>query len=226
MYVVTLRHALQASYSVEHLTWVGSECYLPSKASQAFLWLERHLASILRPGDILAVAVASFKLIQPGLYGGRRGPSPEHRVRLYIRWLKRYQRVALSAKAALLILGDSAKLPSSGSACKPTPFRPNAARACMLNRTQVETSRSLLNQQHDALMKEPGVIVFDPSLLFCGWDTCGALIPGTNKLAYVDRHHWNPAGSLYVSPFLCSFLSEHGVVFEDKATAVAHSLSA
>ena len=55
------------------------------------------------------------------------------------------------------------------------------------------------------------VFVYDLSALLCtaepgGNRRCGALVPGTNTMAYYNLDHLMRAGSMYLWPYLCSFL--------------------
>jgi len=231
MYVLTLRSALQGFYSVRHLAWVNNECYLPVSAYEngrlngfggqirpAQCHQIAQLASLLRPSDILAVMLATFKFLQRDF--SNYTALPQERVRRYVALLKEYRHLSLARNATLLILGDSGYLPVSAKLCMPTPFMPNAPKKCVFDRQEAVGTRSYLRQQLQALAQDPRVLFFDPFPLFCERYTCGALIPGTNTIAYFDENHWNVAGSLYVWPFLCSFLSEKGVF---KHNAILHA---
>ena len=44
--------------------------------------------------------------------------------------------------------------------------------------------------------------------LFCSGGFCGPLIPGTQTMGYADNSHLTRAGSLYMWPFLCTFLRD------------------
>jgi len=170
----------------------------------------------MRPSDILAVTIAGWKMAKdmPGSFRDylkiSRWPQ-EERVRRYVLLLKAYRDIALARNATLLILSDSAWLKVPSGVCKPTPLMPNAGRKCELSQEDMDANRLYFREQLAILARGPGVLFFDPFHLFCGHGKCGALIPGTNKLAYFGRDHWSTAGSLYVWPFLCSFLSKNGL---------------
>lgn len=55
------------------------------------------------------------------------------------------------------------------------------------------------------------VFTFDAFPLFCDGEVCDYKIPGTLTPAYQDSHHLTSAATLYLSPFICSFLRQHGL---------------
>ena len=46
----------------------------------------------------------------------------------------------------------------------------------------------------------------------CTDTTCGAEVPGTHTIAFVDQNHLSTAGSLYLGPFLNCFLHDSGLL--------------
>ena len=46
----------------------------------------------------------------------------------------------------------------------------------------------------------------------CTATTCGATVPGTDTVAYLDTNHLSTAGSLYLAPFLNCYLASEGLL--------------
>ena len=59
------------------------------------------------------------------------------------------------------------------------------------------------------------VTYLPPSWMYdklCTETTCGAEVPGTHTIAFVDQNHLSTAGSLYLGPFLNCFLHDSGLL--------------
>jgi hypothetical protein len=160
----------------------------------------------LQEGDVLAVA-------HYDRWGAEFIPHGELLpIADYVLHLKALQRLATRRGASLLLFGPLVILPVPGPKCVPTSFDPQAFRACeVLQEEEVKTHNTL----NDALTELGGLTrtyLFSYHDLMCDGQLCGAFIPGTNILAYRDQMHLTQAASHYLAPFLCKFLTTHGLM--------------
>lgn len=112
--------------------------------------------------------------------------------------------------ATLLMLGDSPVIPKYGSQCS----TPETAKLCEQPRNQAMRKSRL---ERIAFFTEfapthKNTYYFSANELFCNNTVCGAYVPGTSALAYMDYDHWTSEGSLYVAPFLNCFLVSHNLI--------------
>lgn len=94
-----------------------------------------------------------------------------------------------------------------GPSCVPTTAVPNVDSKCFMSKTEVEREFAPLYQVWADLANSTGTFFFDYYQLFCTGETCSAMIPGTNALAYADSNHLTPAGSYYLWPYMCTAVS-------------------
>jgi len=116
--------------------------------------------------------------------------------------------------ASVLVLGDQTVMKNTGLLCVPSLLNSNAGAKC----ARTWKSGTSLSRKFRAKLRElvdkvvNNAYFFDPRDLFCDDSMCGAMIPGTSTLAIGDQEHLTIEGSVYLWPFLCSFLSKHGLL--------------
>eukprot|EP00931_Biecheleriopsis_adriatica_P019541 TRINITY_DN13288_c0_g1_i4.p1 TRINITY_DN13288_c0_g1~~TRINITY_DN13288_c0_g1_i4.p1 ORF type:complete len:837 (+),score=62.36 TRINITY_DN13288_c0_g1_i4:226-2511(+) len=107
--------------------------------------------------------------------------------------------------AKLLLIGDTPTLRTTVETCSghtsPSP--------CAVPASQNYTRA--YNDIVQNFAKLSGVYHFDTLPLLCHGQVCDFSVPGTSSPARIDSHHLSAAASLYISPFLCSFLQESGL---------------
>merc|ERR1719436_202663 len=101
-------------------------------------------------------------------------------------------------------------LPAPGWQCVPPAS--GAKSRCEYPLENEETRHTTLHRALAQLGALPRTYFFTLHDLLCSTKVCGAVIPGTNILAFRDVMHLTPAGSHYLAPFLCSFLTQHSLM--------------
>jgi hypothetical protein len=212
MYVPALKHTVSKDYSFVYATKPMRDCFLP----QGHTYCKRvgdHVAMLLKPGDIVAIAFASWKMTPvridpPGFQGSL------HSMAKYVEFIHQWSNLAQQHGASVLVLGDETVMPQQGLMCIPSPYNPNAGEKCVRPRKWgsffAGKFRAALRHLLDNVVNN--TYFFDPRHLFCDDTKCSAMIPGTLTLAIGDQEHLTIEGSTYLWPFLCSFLSKHGLL--------------
>jgi len=117
------------------------------------------------------------------------------------------------SNASFIFYGDNPELKKDMTECVPTWVRPNAARVCETSVTEQRYSQAPHAQFAKSLASTfPSTYFFERWPLYCNSETCDSFIPGTCTVAYSDSNHLNDEGSMYSSPFMCSFMAEHGLL--------------
>lgn len=129
--------------------------------------------------------------------------------------MRAIQNVVHAKGAKLVFIGDGLRLPARGSYC----ITPALRSRCTI--TFDPTSYSFHDETaYATLAQSDGTYFFPIVSLFCdvAQHSCGAQIPGTDTLAYYDDQHLSSAGALYLWPYLCSFLSDSGLLGTSSAS--------
>jgi hypothetical protein len=150
----------------------------------------------LRDGDRVLVMTAAYKF------------AANTKIAANVDFLRSFRNDVITRKgASLLLLGDVPTLPIWGLSCRqqlswsrcytqmdaPENANHHANTAALIRLAQ-ETPRQ--------------VAVCDLSPFFCNSNgRCGAQVPGTNLLAYLDTGHLSTTGARYLWPHLCSCLT-------------------
>lgn len=221
-YVMALRKVIEGSMTLVFMIRSGSNCFR-SPSGQDSVYCERVKRSIwqsLRPGDIVAMSYGTWRFTPIPEAAGRSGSLSY--VEKYISTLQGWHELANSRNASLLVLGDQTPLRMPGVACAPDKISPGLRSSATLARSNLcgrSAHWSELYGKHlrNELRKLEEIWprrahFFDPRGLFCGKDTCGAVVPGTRTLASGDEEHLTIEAAFYMWPFLCSFLQDRGLL--------------
>mmetsp|Transcript_130019 Transcript_130019/g.259372 ORF Transcript_130019/g.259372 Transcript_130019/m.259372 type:complete len:868 (+) Transcript_130019:90-2693(+) len=209
--VPALRHAVTRDYSFVYATKPRHNCF--KKNSSYCQRVGDHIKKLLKPGDVVAMAYASWKfspaLIRPG---GFRGSLEQ--MHQYMEFIHLWSNTTKKHGASVLILGDPTVMKDRGLFCIPSSFNPHAGARCARSRkwgtNYGRKFRANLRELVSRVVSN--AYFFDPRDLFCDHSMCSAMIPGTSTLAIGDQEHLTIEGSVYMWPFLCSFLSKRGLL--------------
>jgi len=209
--VPALRHAVSKDYSFVYATKPRHNCF--KKNSSYCQRVGDHIKKLLKPGDVVAMAYASWKfspaLIRPG---GFRGSLEQ--MHQYMEFIHLWSNTTKKHGASVLILGDPTVMKDRGLFCIPSSFNPHAGARCARSRkwgtNYGRKFRANLRELVSRVVSN--AYFFDPRDLFCDHSMCSAMIPGTSTLAIGDQEHLTIEGSVYMWPFLCSFLSKRGLL--------------
>jgi hypothetical protein len=125
--------------------------------------------------------------------------------------------------ANLLLLGEPPVVRNHPQICTPTQLNPTANEHCESRYGELYaagrgewTMRAMDDVAQAFADAHPGVFFFRAFSLFCTDttpdSTCGALVPGTPLVAYVDTEHIGRAGAVYIATFLCSAMHRWGLL--------------
>jgi len=130
-------------------------------------------------------------------------------------WRDLYE-VTRKAGARLVLFGDNPYFSTSAEVCA---MKPGAG--CSTRKSEMlKLPRYLAREKFIA--QNPGVLFFDQLGLFCSADeTCSIYVPGTSSIALTDENHLNEYGGDYLAPFICSFLTSHGLVTNQPVSPLA-----
>lgn len=173
------------------------------------------LEAQLRPGDVLALTTAEWKLPHQTYIDAQEA------------FLRSVAAMTQRRGATLLLVGDVPYLQERGQNC----LTPGTLGNCATNRSVAiwyhwpvhrRLSNALeLHQSIDAMHARiaadfgSSVVYLPTSWMFdrlCTATTCGANVPGTNTLAFIDQNHLSTAGSLYLGPHLNCYLHDQGLI--------------
>ena len=152
----------------------------------------------LRAGDVVASVLAEFRL-------------PGGREQQHAHFLRHLQAVVESRGASLLLLGDVPRLRQQGRMCK----TPQTVDDCMTPidfNGQDVIHQAVMNSFISLANSGSSTFVFDLRPLLCEGQACGATVPGTEDVAFMDFHHLSTAGALYLAPFIGCFMESHGLL--------------
>ena len=182
--------------------------------------IDAALEAHLQPCDVVVLNHRSFSQGAEGDHDGQLvfdrdgGNSPGGgRDTVYARIRDLQRRVQLKG-AKLVLLGDVAQLPRQPAICATSIgalAQCELSRATVLEQTQVERAfYTALAQVHDS------TYYFPLDGFFCDEARpnreCGAVVPGTTTIAYLDNNHLGTAGTAYLWPFLCDFFTTNGLI--------------
>jgi len=220
-YVMALRKVMDGSMSLVFMIKSGSDCFRRPSGQEVYCdRVKRSIWQSLRPGDIVAMSYGTWRFTPIPEAAGRQGSLSS--VEQYISSLQGWHHLVASRNASLLVLGDQTPLRRPGIACAPSKITPGLQLSATLARSRLcgrSAHWSELYGKHlrselrklEALWPRRAHF-FDPRGLFCGKDTCGALVPGTQTLAISDEEHLTIEASFYMWPFLCSFFEDRGLL--------------
>ena len=167
----------------------------------------RTMEQNLEPCDVVVVHHQRAKW---GEVGSRRYNSQ-------MEFLRNLQLMVHGKGAKLVIIGDAFGLPVEADYCIPSELSPNAGDRCT-TQTSPEAVDALVDHVAGReLAQEEGTFFMPIVPYFCdeGLTSCGAMVPGSETMAYVDDEHLSTAGALYLWPFLCDFFSNNGLLGSD-----------
>jgi len=174
-------------------------------------YLTRAFEELLRPGDIVLVSHI------------RPRATDQHATEFYEETVLPLMR---AKQATLVVLGDRPEMPiSSLEACYNTRWSSTKVEKCQKPRNFVYThsgyssgkARGTFKADDDtfapwAARNAPHVRFLATWTLWCTDTTCGPEVPGTSSFGYHDLGHLNAVGDIYLWPFLCSALSDWGLL--------------
>lgn len=168
--------------------------YLGKEAYTKAVWAA--LNRTLRAGDVVTSTLAEFRIPQTVVQ------------QAHMDFLRYLQRFIESRGASLFLLGDVLKLRQQGRRCK----TPQTVADCVteLSYEGQDTIHEAVMSQFRALASSSSsTFVFDLRPLLCEGQRCGATVPGTGDISYMDEHHISTAGALYLAPFINCFMESH-----------------
>lgn len=188
------------------------------------LWISspanEHVLDLLEPilkEQLKANDVVWFALRMGGIGGGQM-TMPPHDVESYGTLIPRIQRIAQEKGAKLVLVNDWPTLggrpaanrwTSEASLCYLKHKMGQFPTACLAKFEDVQAGRQGISSVMSAAEKN-GAYVFNASKFFCINGQCDYNVPNRTVSAYFDYGHLNPAGSFYLSPFICSFMKDNG----------------
>ena len=190
------------------------QTYVSSSCSTWNSMLNSVLSAQLRPGDILAVTVAELRF-----------PYQEW-IDAHAAYLRQLARLCATYSATLLIVADVPMLRAQGNLCL-TPASLPTCDTPLHDAVAVDWDlHEAMEEAYAALERSEPNVVFANSTwmygLLCdvhgsdprnnGAAVCSAAVPGTTAPMYIDTHHLNTQGSLYLAPFIECFLRERGLL--------------
>jgi len=171
--------------------------YLGKSSFTKAVW--RSLRRTLRAGDIVVAVTAEFRF-----------PS-EDLVQQHVLFLRELHRLTHSRHARMLLLGDVPQLQQSGRSC----MYPSTVDMCTTHLAfmgQIHVHDAVQRAYTELAASLPDVYYFDLRPLLCDGVWCGAVVPGTEDIAFLDTHHISSAGALYLAPFINCFLESQGLL--------------
>merc|ERR1712048_169549 len=147
----------------------------------------------LRPHDVVVIANAKDKLLIC---------NDSHKLmQEYSNYLRSWHTVITARNASLVLVDDPPTLPDKGYRCvlQDEPCRIGKELASK----GVEPLRTVARN----MLKFTDTYLFSYFDLFCNDTSCNAKVPGTDTMGMADDNHLTLAGSLYLWPYVCSFLS-------------------
>lgn len=182
-------------------SYIQDDIYVRSSCAWWNHAVRKALEDQIKPNDIVAVCHKRTKLS----LGNQ------------VEFLRDIQKFVTSRGAKLLLIGDVPQLPDRSLHCIPSTFAPNRARHCEISSDTVakdDVSHARESAVYRELAREKSTFFFDTFPLLCDPNShvCGAFVPGTSTLAFIDDDHLTSAGSFYLWPYLCSFLRENGLI--------------
>ena len=169
----------------------------------------------MQVGDVLALVTAEWKFPHQTYIDLQRD------------FLRSIAQLAQRKGVKLLLVGDVPYLKDRGENCLTsqtvancdTPRGESVWYYWPANRR--EPNAVALHQAVDAMHTQvaaeyPSTVTYLPVSWFydklCTATSCGAVVPGTSTLAYLDANHLSTAGSLYLAPFMNCYLSDQGLL--------------
>jgi hypothetical protein len=171
----------------------GSECFNAWEKDQ---YREGVFAMVqsLQENDILVLAHRGTHLAEPDL-------------------IRHLHSEVVKRNASLILFGSHPEMKHDMTRCVPTWVAPHAAEGCATSFAEQRALQQESSEVYRKLAAElPSTHHFERWQLFCDSATCDAFIPGTCSIGYKDATHASLAGNRYTSPFMCSFMNEHGLL--------------
>lgn len=160
------------------------------------------LDAVLAPGDVLAVATATYKFFGKKSRDGFAYDDYLRDLNFDVAFLEERAAFAAARNASFVVLSDGPLLEAHGQTCLKT------GRPCLVDPASAPRGR---NASDAALAGVPGALFFDPMPAFCNATACTPWIAG-GAMGYWDYDHVTLEGALHVAPALAAFLREAGVI--------------
>jgi len=235
MLVSGVKAAFQRSFTVVHVSCVGSGCgfnpdsffirlpepmhswgHSPTQCGLAVRESWATLNATVRQDDVVMVITASFRYYW--------NLPREDGLSSQVAFLSRLATEVLAPRGASLVVTDDVPfLRAKGSDCVDDP------RACDTDATAIlnDDYHDWYHQRGSSQWRHAQIVsAFTPFAAahanvyfmealyepFCVGHTCQATIPGTTTIGYFDDDHINTAGSLYLAPFMACYFYSVGLV--------------
>jgi peptidoglycan/LPS O-acetylase OafA/YrhL len=205
---VKLSHAIHYACTLQH-NW-GQSC------SDFTHMLKEVLPEILRSTDVVLMSTWHYSVNHDS-----KQNDPEAYYKKFEDMNKSWKEIldiVKTAGASLVLFQDHPNMVelfgwseayNTGSMCYDTPWRVAEERfSCLFPKPDISKEYEVLL----AGLEGDHFHFFESYDLFCDDAQCGAFIPGTSEISIVDRDHLSLSASLYVAPFLCTFLNERGLL--------------
>ena len=160
------------------------------------------LDAVLAPGDVLAVATATYKFFGKKSRDGFAYDDYLRDLNFDVPFLEERAAFAAARNASFVVLSDGPLFETHGQSCLKT------GRPCLVDPASAPRGR---NASDAALAGVPGALFFDPMPAFCNATACTPWIAG-GAMGYWDYDHVTLEGALHVAPALAAFLREAGVI--------------
>ena len=183
--------------------------------------VKRALIDFVQPCDIVVLQMHGWSVTDDATYDGKYvfdgdgGNSPNGLRAAVFDNIRILNRQMTGKGASMVLMGDIHTIPYEGPLCARSAA---AASQCEISRADVRTQTAVERSFYTSLANEdPTNRTFYMPLdhLLCDLSgshpgrECGALVPGTHTLAFIDTNHLNSAGALYLWPFICDFFEKH-----------------
>jgi len=177
---------------VRSLTWQGVQL-----GPQGLLMLVDHLNQSLKQFDVLMVGLRMGVALAGAATSGNETVPIAH---FWRELLQTLEVTTFFRNVTLVVFDDVPQLPGYPGICA------GSGNVSACTGTEV-ASRAALKLRPDILGLNLTTAKFmNLHRLFCAQGYCGPMVPGTQTYAYMDDNHLSVAGSLYLAPFICSFL--------------------
>lgn len=197
-------HAARLAQGLDAATWgmkvvtIQSGKVLPtesdSHSKQAFDIFLDALGKNVQKDDIIAFLYASFRVVtwpNAEYYGGQ---------------LRRFQSLAVSKGAKLVLFDDVPNFDYPGPLCYPSKWGVKLFN-CTASKMALRRKRILHTDVLRNVSALPSVYFMDLLDVLCSGDRCDETLPYLPRtVGFDDTNHLSDAGTYYLSPFICQFL--------------------
>jgi len=160
------------------------------------------LAQNLREGDIVIVAHVGISVF-----------ASESIREDYMNHMLRLNEFVLRSNATRLLVSDVVHLPARGIMCLPSDYLdPALAHHCEVPLESARRQSNASLTAMESLRAEGGILVHDLMPVMCTKLSCGAMLPGTTRLAFYDDNHLTDDASAYAVESLEKFLQHKSLL--------------